>query len=76
MVNRYTSVYCLHYTKGINFCDFLFASVNDIALPKMGSTLNPIELRNTKIAIGLKKRICSQRGRLFPLIVEPCREGR
>ena len=45
------------FTKGNNFCDFLFASIDGIALPKWG--------------LFLKERIFSKRSNFFPLRVNP-----
>ena len=36
----FTLCLALIFTKGNNFCDFLFASLADIALPKPGYVLN------------------------------------
>ena len=48
-------------TKNFNFCDFLFASLEDEAVQKFGQLL--------------KERICSYESKFFPLRVDPNREG-
>ena len=50
-----------YFLKGNNFCDFLFASLDDQTLPKMGQLL--------------KERICSHRSKFLPLKVDPFWEG-
>ena len=52
-------------TKGYNFCDFLFACLNDVDFPNWGLLLNLLHTEWPKIpivlailsAIGLKERI-------------------
>ena len=51
-VSGNTSMFSLHFTKRNNFCDFLFASFADIAIPKWG--------------LLLEERICSERSKSFP----------
>ena len=45
------------FSKGNKFCNFLFATVGDIALPKWGQLL--------------KERICSFKSKFFPLRFGP-----
>ena len=49
-------------TKGDNFCDFLFGSLDDIALQKWGLLLN--------------ERICSKGANSFTLRVDPSLDER
>ena len=51
-----------HSTKGDNLCDFLFASLDIIALPNLSQLL--------------KERISSLRGKFFPLTVDHYGDGR
>ena len=53
----------MHISKGNDFCDFLFASLDDKALSKAG--------------LLLKVGICSYRSKFFPLRVDPIeKEGK
>ena len=62
--NTYKFPFFHHFTKGNNFQDFLFASMDDKALQKWGQLL--------------KKRICSLRSKFFHLrlitIVKGCKK--
>ena len=81
-VHVYGTIYALKYedlphllfftrfTKGHNFCDFLFASLDDKTLPKGDLLFNSIAVRTTK-TLGsfsrsdckmVKERICIQKG--------------
>ena len=57
----YFSVFFFTFTKGNNFCNFLFASLDDEALPKMD--------------LLLKERICSYWSKFFPLKVDLLRRS-
>ena len=52
-VYDYTPMFSPIFTKLNSFCDFLFASLDDVAISKWGSLL--------------QERICSTRSKLFPL---------
>ena len=59
---RYTSVFSAIFPKGDNFCDFLYASMDDKALFQNGSTLKGMNLLKGS--------------KFIPLTVDFLREGK
>ena len=66
-MNCYTMMFSAIFTKGNNFYDFLFASLDNIALPKLIQVFNhPTALRMAKTPQSFGHSECKRvKGRIF-----------
>ena len=79
-VYEYTSIFSASFTKGNNFCEFLFAPFGDKkTLPNRSLLLTLLHLERPKLygvltvlsAIRLKERICFYSSKFFSVRVDP-----